>query len=113
MPEDPWRHQMYLVLQEPKTQALYTFVTSSVTGRNGVGKLLRHYDRMRRNDPNSYPVVRLKPSGYQSKKPGVGWVHTPSFVGFRAYAKKFDGGAGHKCRCRLQDEIPFLGGGAP
>jgi hypothetical protein len=78
-PEDPWHHQICLVLQSPRTQALYTFVTMNVTGRNGVGKLLNHFNRLRRNDPNSYPVVRLKPSGYMSKKKGVGWVHTPSF----------------------------------
>ena len=78
-PDDPWKHQMYVVLQEPKSQAFYTFVTSSPTGRTGVARLLKHYERMRRNDPDSYPLVRLKPSGYQSKKPGIGWVDTPSF----------------------------------
>src|SRR5262245_58403420 len=80
LPADPWQHQMCLVLQDPQSLALYTFVTSSVTGRRAVGNLLRHFDRMRRSDPNSYPVVRLRPSGFQSKKKGVGWVHTPSFV---------------------------------
>lgn len=78
-PEDPWHHQMYLVLQEPKTRALFTFVTSSQTGRNGVGKLLAHYNRMRRGDPDSYPVIRLKPDGFQHKDPRVGWVNKPSF----------------------------------
>jgi hypothetical protein len=78
-PADPWHHQMCLVLQDPRSLALFTFVTSSITGRRSVGNLLRHFDRTRRNDPNSgYPVVRLKPSGYESKK--YGWVHTPSFA---------------------------------
>src|SRR5262245_51529301 len=79
-PEDPWRHQICLVLQEPKTQSLYTFVTSSLTGRRACGNLLRHFDRLRRSDANSYPVVRLKPSGFNHKDERVGWVHTPSFV---------------------------------
>src|SRR5262249_32294710 len=56
-PEDPWRHQVCLVLQKPDTQALYTFVTSSLTGRRAVGNLLRHFDRLRRADADSYPVV--------------------------------------------------------
>jgi hypothetical protein len=33
---------------------------------------------MLRTDPDSYPVVRLKPSGYEHKK--FGWVDTPSFA---------------------------------
>jgi hypothetical protein len=76
-PSDPWRHEQLVPLQEPKTQAFFTFVTSSPTGRNGVGRLLKHFNRMLRTDPGSYPVVRLKPSGYESKK--FGWVPTPSF----------------------------------
>jgi hypothetical protein len=77
--EDPFKHQICLVLQEPKTQALFTFVTTSVTGRRAVGNLLRHFDRMARRDPDSYPVVRLKPSGYHHKDERIGWVATPSF----------------------------------
>ena len=75
--EDPWKLQFYLVLQSTTTQALITFVTSSTTGRRGVSKLLAHYNRMRRTDPDSYPIVRLQPSGYTHKK--YGWIHTPSF----------------------------------
>ena len=78
-PEDPFKHQICLVLQDPKTQGLYTFVTASTTGRRAVGNLLRHFDRMARRDPDSYPVVRLKPSGYHHKDERIGWVPTPSF----------------------------------
>jgi hypothetical protein len=45
-PEDPWRHQVCLVLQHTGTAELFTFVTTSLTGRRAVGNLLRHYDRM-------------------------------------------------------------------
>jgi hypothetical protein len=80
-PEDPWKHQMCLVLQEPKTQAYFTFVTASKTGRRGVGNLLRHFNRLERRSQDSYPVVRLKPSGFvPNNKKAVGWVPTPSFV---------------------------------
>jgi hypothetical protein len=33
---------------------------------------------MRRNDKDHYPVVRLRPSGYEDER--YGWVNTPSFV---------------------------------
>jgi hypothetical protein len=80
LPEDPWKLENLLVLQNTKTGALYTFATTSQTGRRAVGNLLRHFNRTRRSDPDSYPIVRLRPSGFQSKKKGVGWVSTPSFV---------------------------------
>jgi hypothetical protein len=79
-PADPWQHQVCLVLQSPATQELFTFATSSQTGRRAVGNLLRHYDRMHRTDSESYPVVRLKPSGFAHRDERVGWVHVPAFA---------------------------------
>ena len=35
-PTDPWQHQVCLVLQSPTTQELFTFGTTSVTGRRAV-----------------------------------------------------------------------------
>jgi hypothetical protein len=79
-PDDPWKHQIYLVLQNTETTELFTFVTSSTTGRRSVGNLLRHYDRMLRMNPGELPVVRLKPSGFQHRDERVGWVATPAFA---------------------------------
>ena len=79
-PADPWQHQVCLVLQSPATQELFTFATSSQTGRRAVGNLLRHYDRMRRTDSESYPVVRLKPSGFAHRDERVGCVPVPAFA---------------------------------
>jgi hypothetical protein len=45
-PEDPWKSQACLVLQNVDTRELFTFVTTSSTGRRAVGNLLRHYDRI-------------------------------------------------------------------
>jgi hypothetical protein len=59
-PEDPWRHQICLVLQNTETKEFYTFATTSLTGRRAVGNLLKHYDRMQRTNPGEVPVVRLK-----------------------------------------------------
>jgi hypothetical protein len=79
-PEDPWRHQIYLVLQQAGTTELFTFVTSSRTGRRAAGNLLRHFDRMAKTHPDQYPVVRLKKGGFNHKDERIGWVHTPVFA---------------------------------
>jgi len=79
-PEDPWQHQQMVVLQRPATQELFTFATVSKTGRRAVGALLRHYNRLRTSHPDTYPVVRLKPSGFQHRDERIGWVPTPSFA---------------------------------
>jgi hypothetical protein len=79
-PQDPWQHQMSLVLQEVSTQEIFTFTTTSQTGRRAVGALLRHYERLRRVPEELYPVVRLKTGGFEHKDPRVGWVATPQFV---------------------------------
>ena len=76
-PEDPWKLEMSLVLKRPATQELLTFSTMNKTGRRAVGGLLRHYDRLQRSSPGSFPVVRLKPGGYDSDQ--FGWVPTPTF----------------------------------
>jgi hypothetical protein len=78
-PTDPWQHMINILLQQTDTKELFVFSTASQTGRRAVGSLLRHYDRMRRTNPNDVPVVRLRPGGFQHKDPRVGWVATPSF----------------------------------
>jgi hypothetical protein len=79
-PADPWQHQICLVLQDRELLELYTFCTSSVSGRRAIGNLLRHYERLRRSDPDVYPIVRLKPGGFNHRDPRVGWVNTPTFA---------------------------------
>lgn len=79
-PSDPWRHQHYLVLQHTDSGALYTFVTSSQTGRRAVGNLVRHFERMKTAKPGEFPVVKLRPGGFMHKDERVGFVPTPTFV---------------------------------
>ena len=79
-PADPWQHQINIVLQHNDTKELFTFSTSSKTGRRAVGNLLRHYERMQRTRPGELPVVRLGKGGYTHKDARVGWVDTPVFV---------------------------------
>ena len=106
-PADSWQHQVCLVLQSPRTQELFTFATSSQTGRRAVGNLLRHYDRMRHKDPNAYPVVRLKPSGFEHKDERVGWVSVPAFAVMSRIAKNSAAVPDTSIDGRLNDEIPF------
>jgi hypothetical protein len=86
-PADPWQHHVYLVLQRGDTNELFTFVTSSVTGRRAIGTLLRHFDRMQKTHPNFYPVVRLKIGGFQHRDDRVGWVKTPVLAVVGRHAK--------------------------
>lgn len=106
-PADPWQHQICLVLQSPTTQELFTFVTSSQTGRRAVGNLLRHYDRMRRTDKDSYPVVRLKPSGFAHRDERVGWVHVPAFAVVGRVPKNSAAVPDTSTEADLNDSVPF------
>jgi hypothetical protein len=79
-PEDPWHHQICLVLQNIETKELYTFATTSQTGRRAVGNLLKHYDRMQRTNAGEVPVVRLKSGGFNHRDDRIGWVPVPVFA---------------------------------
>src|SRR5262249_45742578 len=79
-PLDPWQHQICVVLQKRETGEFYTFVTSSVTGRRACGQLLRHYDRMRRTNPDEWPLIKLKTGGFAHRDERIGWVSTPAFA---------------------------------
>jgi hypothetical protein len=77
-PEDPWKHQVLLPLQNTETKELYTFGTTSLTGRRACGNLMKHFDRMQRTNPDEVPVVRLKAGGFNHKK--FSWVAVPVFA---------------------------------
>jgi hypothetical protein len=106
-PADPWQHQICLVLQDREALEMYTFSTSSISGRRAIGNLLRHYERLCKSDPDAYPIVRLKAGGFNHRDPRVGWVNTPTFavVGRapKASAAKPDSSPAKD----LDDEIPF------
>jgi hypothetical protein len=76
-PSDPWIHQMNLPLQAVSDGQLYTFSTSSITGRKAVGVLLRHFTRMEKANQDSYPVVRLKVGQFTHSDSRVGVVRVP------------------------------------
>jgi hypothetical protein len=80
LPDDPWKHQINLVLQQAGTAELFTFTTMNVTGQRAVGTLLKHFNRMQKTDPDMFPVVRLKVGGFNHRDQKIGWVSTPVFA---------------------------------
>jgi hypothetical protein len=106
-PADPWQHHVYAVLQDPATSALYTFDAASKTARRAVGVLLRHYDRQMRTHPDTYPVVRLKRSGFNHRDQRVGWVHVPAFAVVGRAPKDSAVKPNTSPSGDLNDEIPF------
>jgi hypothetical protein len=106
-PQDPWLHQILLPLQHAETRELFTFSTTSKSGRTAVGVLLNSYERTRKAHPDEVPVVRLKPGGYQHSDERIGWVNTPVFTVMgltnRDSAAKPDTSPGGQ----MNDEIPF------
>jgi hypothetical protein len=106
-PQDPWQHHVYLVLQKAETGELFTFVTSSVTGRRAIGTLLRHYDRMLRTHPDEYPVIRLKIGGFQHKDDRVGWVKVPVLAVVGRHAKDDASKPDTSLAADMNDNLPF------
>ena len=105
-PEDPWRHQMYLVLQGNNAE-LFTFATSSMTGRRAVGNLLRHYDRLQKSHPDELPAVRLKTGGFNHRDERIGWVHTPVFAVVGRAPRDSAAKPNTSLPADLNDEIPY------
>jgi hypothetical protein len=106
-PADPWQHHVYLVLQRGDTGELFTYVTSSTTGRRAIGNLLRHYDRIRKSHPDEYPVVRLKLGGFQHRDERVGWVDTPVFAVVGRVPRDSAAKPDTSPAADMNDEIPY------
>lgn len=104
-PEDPWREELMVVLKRPATMELLTFSTMSKTGRRAVGNLLKHYDRLQVTSPGSFPVVRLKPSGYQDSR--YGWVYVPNFVVVGVSPGHTAAIPDTSLKAEMDDSIPF------
>ncbi len=106
-PSDPWQHHMYLVLQYGETAELFTFATSSRTGRRAIGNLLRHYERLQKTHPDMFPTVRLKIGGFQHRDERVGWVSVPVFAVVGHAPKDSAAKPDSSTAADMGDEIPF------
>jgi hypothetical protein len=78
-PADPWQFQLLLPLQHVETGELFVFNTSSKTGRGAVDKLIQACGRMQKAEPNDYPVIKLRISGFQHRDERIGRIATPAF----------------------------------
>jgi hypothetical protein len=106
-PVDPWQPTAFVVLQRVDNGEMFTFTTSSVTGRKAVGNLSRHYDRLQKTNPDTYPVVRLKVSGFQHRDQRVGWVPTPVFAVVGRTPKDSAAKPDTSVAADMSDDIPF------
>jgi hypothetical protein len=106
-PADPWLHQMNLVLQHAETKELFTFSTTSSTGRRAVGNLLRHYNRMQKTNSGEVPVVKLKAGGFNHRDTRVGWVSTPVFAVVGRAPRDSAAKPDTSIEADMSDEIPF------
>jgi hypothetical protein len=99
-PADPYQHHCYLVLQNVATGELFTFVTSSDTGRRACGNALRHYERLKKT------LVRLKVGGFNHRDERVGWVSVPSFAVVGRALKDSAAKPDTSRKADFEDEIP-------
>jgi hypothetical protein len=106
-PADPWLHQMNLVLQHAETRELFTYSTTSSTGRRAIGNLLKHYNRQRKTNPDEVPVIKLKSGGFEHKDSRVGWVNTPVFAVVGKTARSNAAKPDTSVKADMDDAIPF------
>jgi hypothetical protein len=106
-PSDPWQHHIYLPLQRSDTGELFTYVTSSITGRRAIGNLLRHYDRTQKTHPDTYPIIKLKVGGFQHRDDRVGWVATPVLAVVGRAPKDSAAKPDSSLAADVNDQIPF------
>ncbi len=79
-PRDPWQKTEHIVLADPRDGTLYTFVTSSVGGRNALRDLCCDYAHGRRQHPDKHPVIELGVDSYQHTNKQLGRIKTPMFT---------------------------------
>jgi hypothetical protein len=106
-PDDPWKSQMLLPLQDVETLELYIFGTTSLTGRKAVGNLINHCERMARQQSDDYPIVRLATGGFQHRDERVGWVKTPAFPTIGKTPKSGTAKIDTSVAADLDDAIPW------
>lgn len=106
-PEDPWKEQMLLPLQDVTTGDLFVFGTTSATGRRAVSNLAKHCRQMQRQEPDLYPVIRLKIGGFQHRDDRIGFVKTPAFAVVGKARKNGRAPVDTSLDTDLNDEVPF------
>jgi len=106
-PADPWQFQLLLPLQGVETSELFVFNTSSITGRRAVDNLIQACGRMQRTEPDVYPVIKLRISGFEHRDERIGWIKTPAFERVGKAPKADLTVVTTSLASNLNDEIPF------
>ncbi len=75
---DPWQATHEMPLLDSESGEKYVYTTSSVGGKDCLGKLCGAYSRGRGRHPNHNPVVTLGSGGYTHKVKSRGFIHVPT-----------------------------------
>jgi len=106
-PADPWQLQLLTPLQDTKTGELFIFQTTSVTGRRAVDRLIQSCARMVTTEPDVYPIIKLRISGFDHRDERVGWVKVPAFERVGKAPKADTTIVDTSVAGDLNDEVPF------
>jgi hypothetical protein len=106
--KDPWQPTHELPLLDPECGEKYVYTTSSVGGKDALGKLSGAFSRGRARHPNDNPVVTLGAGGYQHKVKSRGWIHVPVFK-IVSWVPRDAAGETPKASLKqlLNDDLPF------
>jgi hypothetical protein len=77
-PRDPVQREVLIVLEDAATHELYTWRAANATSLRAVSNLLRTCDYTYERDGTHWPLLMLEAGGYNDKKHGNAWVHTPT-----------------------------------
>jgi hypothetical protein len=107
-PEDPWRHQVIILLQHCSSGEMFAFLATNPTSRGACHDLMNHCKRRERISRSDFPLVRLRAGGYERRDPPKVWVHKPVFavVGHQAKSEVVSATAGNLAD-DLNDEVPL------
>jgi hypothetical protein len=107
-PEDPWRHQIIILLQKIGADELYSFIATNPTSRGAVTDLINHCQRRKRSGKDDYPIVRLGTSSFERREPPKVKVWKPCFaiVGHQKKDDVIDPANASLAR-DLSDSIPY------
>jgi hypothetical protein len=106
-PADPWQFQILLPLQRIEDGELFVFQTGSITGRRACDNLISACIRMQASEPDHYPVIKLRISGFQHRNERIGWVKTPAFERVGKSLKADATVAQTSLDADLNHEVPF------
>ena len=106
--EDPWKHQIIILLQKCDTGELFSFIATNGTSRNACTDLITHCQRRKRSGKDDYPIVRLATSSFERREPPKVKVWKPQFaiVGHQPKDEILNA-ANADIAADMSDQIPF------